>query len=125
MGLAENIKHLREQHGLTQKEFGESLDVSAATVSTWEIGTRQPRMGVIEKMSRLYGVKKSDIIDEKETPTPKGERVSQETQDALLQAARTSILIEEFEKLSLEDQNDVICQVLLKARNPANPGGQK
>ena len=67
MGLAENIKQIREQHGLTQKEFAEAVGVSAATVSTWEIGTRQPRMGVIEKISRLYDIRKSDIIEDEES----------------------------------------------------------
>lgn len=121
MGLAENIKQLREQRGLTQKEFGESLDVSAATVSTWEIGTRKPRMGVIEKMSRLYGVKKSDIIEEKETPTQQGERQEKKSEHD----EKISMLVDLFEMLPDPDQNQVLFQLLNQVRYLQGLDGKK
>lgn len=63
MSIAENIKHLRESREMTQIQFAELFGVSDKTVSTWEIGTRTPRMGVIQKIADYYHITKSDIIE--------------------------------------------------------------
>ena len=53
---------------MSQEELAKALGVTYQAVSTWETGKRQPRMGAIEKMSVLFGVSKSYIIGEEETP---------------------------------------------------------
>ena len=62
MPIGENIKRLRESRGLTQAQLGAIAGVSDKAVSTWESGTREPRMGAIEKISLYFGVPKSDIL---------------------------------------------------------------
>jgi len=64
MTIAENIKRLREQHGLTQAEFGEIAGVSDKAVSTWENGTAEPRMGAIQKISEYFNITKGSIVDD-------------------------------------------------------------
>ena len=64
MPISENIKRLREMYGLTQAELGEIAGVSDKAVSTWEAGTKSPRMGAIQRMADHFGIKKSDIIDD-------------------------------------------------------------
>ena len=49
-----NIKRLRESAGLTQAELGKLAGASDKAVSTWENDTRVPRMGSIQKNSRLF-----------------------------------------------------------------------
>lgn len=51
MGIAENIKRLREAHDMTQEEFGKIAGVSAMAVSQWENGRAVPRMGAVEKLA--------------------------------------------------------------------------
>lgn len=67
MSIAINIKELRLKHGLSQKEFAKIAGVSDKAVSTWENGTKEPRMGTIQKIADYFGLKKSDIIEDKET----------------------------------------------------------
>ena len=62
MPIGENIKRLRESRGLTQAQLGAIAGVSDKAVSTWESGTREPRMGAIEKISLHFGVPKSAIL---------------------------------------------------------------
>lgn len=69
MSIADNIKLLREQHGLSQHELGEIAGVTDKAVSTWELGLKTPRMGAIEKLSQHFNIPKSRIIDDS---VPKG-----------------------------------------------------
>lgn len=62
--LSENIKYHRKKSKLTQKELAEKLGVAPTAVSAWELGRNKPLMDNIEKMSSIFGVKKSDIISD-------------------------------------------------------------
>ncbi|WP_188453756.1 helix-turn-helix transcriptional regulator [Virgibacillus oceani] len=64
MGISENLKILRERHDLTQQELADIAGVSDKAVSTWEKGTKQPRMGTIQKIADHFGLKKSQIIED-------------------------------------------------------------
>ena len=64
MGISENIRALRKQHQLSQQEFAKIAGVSDKAISTWEQGSRVPRMGAIQKIADYFGLKKSDIIEE-------------------------------------------------------------
>lgn len=69
MSIAENIKRIRLEHGLSQAEFGKIAGVSDKAVSTWELGTKTPRMGAVEKIANYFGITKSAIVDDV-PPTP-------------------------------------------------------
>lgn len=64
MTIAENIRNLRESHGMSQAEFGAIAGVSDKAVSTWEKGIKTPRMGAIQKLADYFGIRKSDIIED-------------------------------------------------------------
>lgn len=64
MGIPENIKRIREAHELSQDDLGKIAGVTGKAVSTWENGTKQPRMGAIQKMADHFGIQKSDIIED-------------------------------------------------------------
>ena len=64
MSIAENIKRIRTEHGLSQAELGKIAGVSDKAVSTWELGIKTPRMGAVEKMSNYFGIAKSAIVDD-------------------------------------------------------------
>lgn len=64
MSIAENIKRIRLEHGLSQAELGKIAGVSDKAVSTWELGIKVPRMGAVEKMANYFGIAKSEIVDD-------------------------------------------------------------
>lgn len=70
MGIENNIKRLREMHGLTQEQLGEIAGVSDKAVSTWENGSNYPRMGAIQKMADHFGITKSQLIEDEIEKTP-------------------------------------------------------
>ena len=63
MSTGESIKNFRLHHGLLQKDLAIIAGVSNKTVSAWEKGRIEPRMGAIQKIADHFGIKKSDIIE--------------------------------------------------------------
>ncbi len=70
MSIAENIKRIRLEHGLSQTELGKIAGVSDKAVSTWELGIKVPRMGAVEKMATYFGIAKSVIVDDAQPADP-------------------------------------------------------
>lgn len=70
MSISKNIKKLRLEHNLSQKEFAKIAGVSDKAVSTWENGTKEPRMRTIQKIADFFGIKKSDIIEDNDDDLP-------------------------------------------------------
>ena len=64
MPISDNIKILRERFGITQKELAEIAGVSDKAVSTWELGTYEPRMGAIQRIADYFGIQKSNLIED-------------------------------------------------------------
>ena len=60
--ISENIKNLRTQKNLTQKELAELLHVTAQAVSRWENGDVEPSIGTISSMAEIFHVTTDEII---------------------------------------------------------------
>lgn len=76
--ISDNIRRLREREGIEQLELAERLGISNKTISSWECGRTEPRMGMIERIVDALGCTKADIIEPetvtymfKETPYTK------------------------------------------------------
>ncbi len=54
------IKKVRNELGLSQKEFAEQLGVSPTTVSNWETGSTSPNSDLLDKVENL------DVVEESE-----------------------------------------------------------
>lgn len=69
MGLTERLIHLRKEQGLTQQQLAERLEVSRQAVSRWELGETAPTMENLRRLSGLYGVSLSHLLDGEEPET--------------------------------------------------------
>lgn len=56
MDLGEQIKKYRKEAGLTQKELAEILDVATGTIQQYELGKRQPRLEMINRIAGALGI---------------------------------------------------------------------
>lgn len=65
MSVGTNIKRLRIDAGLTQEELAQSLGVARSTVTQWERGWTQPRMGMVHKLAVFFGTTNSVIVKKK------------------------------------------------------------
>ena len=60
--LSKNIKKLRTEKGMTQKELAEKLHVTPQAVSRWENGEVEPSVSTIGEMADIFGVTADEII---------------------------------------------------------------
>ena len=68
MGIGDNIRKIREAHGLTQEEFGKIASVSSMAVSQWENSRSVPRMGAIQAIADYFHISKGEILDDSAIP---------------------------------------------------------
>lgn len=62
MNIGVNISFYRKKRKLTQEQLAKKLGVSDVSVSLWESGQREPRMGRIQQIAEVLGVKTDEII---------------------------------------------------------------
>lgn len=64
MSLGKKIRMLRERSGMSQSDLGKLLGITDKAVSTWENDKKIPRMGKIEKMCSIFGIRKSELLED-------------------------------------------------------------
>lgn len=62
MDIANNIKKYRMALHMEQAELAERLHISNKTISSWECGRTEPKMGMVEQMCRIFGCTKDELI---------------------------------------------------------------
>ncbi len=63
MSIGKNIQLKRILNHMDQKDLANLLHVSNRTISSWECGRTEPNIGMIEKMSKIFGCSKTDLIE--------------------------------------------------------------
>lgn len=63
--FARNLTYFIAQSGKTQKELADMLGVAQSTFNNWCTGVRYPRMDKVEKLANYFGIKKSDLIEDR------------------------------------------------------------
>ncbi len=63
--LGLNIKQLRREQGMTQRELAWHLHVSVQAVSKWERGGSCPDISLLQPMARLFKVSIDRLFEEK------------------------------------------------------------
>ena len=63
--FSKNLKKLIEKRGIDQRILADYLGISEMSVSNRVNGNKYPRIGNIQKMADYFGVKKSDLIEDK------------------------------------------------------------
>lgn len=62
MYLAQNLKYLRGQKGVNQKELSDALGLTSSAVTMWERERRTPDIETIIKLSTYFNITLDDLI---------------------------------------------------------------
>lgn len=60
--VGENIKRLRKERGLTQKNLGELCGIAEPNIRKYENGKQNPKLETIEKIATALGVTAFDLM---------------------------------------------------------------
>lgn len=60
--IAERVKCLREQHGLTQAELAKQLGITRSSVNAWEMGISVPSTQYVVELSHLFKISTDYIL---------------------------------------------------------------
>lgn len=66
--IGNNIKKLRMQRGMTQKNLADRLFVSPQAVSRWENNEVEPSIGTITEMAKIFNVTTDEILGVESAP---------------------------------------------------------
>lgn len=64
MRLSEKLSFLRKEHGITQQELAEKLNVSRQAISSWERGTSEPSTENFVRIGKLFGVSVDALLND-------------------------------------------------------------
>ena len=60
--IGDNIRALRTEKGMTQKEIADRLFVTAQAVSRWENGEVEPSLNTIMELAKIFGVSVDSLL---------------------------------------------------------------
>lgn len=105
--ISQNIKSLRMQKGLTQKELADLLHVTSQAVSRWEKGAVEPSVDTISKMASIFEVTTDEIIDGPDKKT-KSEMITQIKEKVLIKQEKPVLTICENCKRPIYESEEIV-----------------
>ena len=61
--FASNLKSIRKESGLTQKQVAMQLGVVESCYANWEQGRTEPNIDMLRKLSRIFGVSLNELLN--------------------------------------------------------------
>lgn len=60
--FCENLKNIRKENNLTQKQVAQSLGVVESCYANWEQGRTEPNIEMLRKLSVIFDVSVDELI---------------------------------------------------------------
>lgn len=76
--VADRIKHLREQLGITQSELAKKLGITRSSVNAWELGISVPSTQYVVELATIFKVSTDYLLGMKSTATVSVEGLSEQ-----------------------------------------------
>ena len=123
--IGANIKKLRLEHGMTQKNLADKLFVSAQAVSRWENNEVEPSLGTITEMAKIFGVPTDVILGVDSTASKSEPQVIVEKEYVYKEAPKQVLALCQQCNAPLYSSNDIVrvdfgAKVICKKCNEAN-----
>ena len=65
--FAENLRRLRKEKRLSQRQLGELINLDHSIICSWENCTRYPTLDKVHDIAKALGVSIHDLLDENYT----------------------------------------------------------
>lgn len=128
MTLGENIKRIRKERGLTQKELGKISGINEAQIRRYELGGKNsnPKVETIKKIADALNVKIIDLIEIPFEPfSNSSDFKPHPNKENILSDVYTADLLDTFNQLNNSGKQRAVSQVQLIAAIPEFRKGYK
>lgn len=102
MNISANIRSFRKEKGLGQEQLGHLLGVSAAMISQWERGERNPKNETLQKIAEALEISLSDLLGQTNPKEVQAMNEQAKTQDQKMKECFRQL----FFKLSEASESD-------------------
>lgn len=107
MTVAENIKKIRKEKGLTQKQLGEKCKMSESTLRQYELGFRNPKLQTLAKIAAALDVSANDLLESPLDGTPlyevfKDVSISDSPEGRRYINAELTIQVDDWQQIDIE-----------------------
>lgn len=116
--ISKNIKNLRKEKGLTQKELADLLHVTSQAVSRWEKGDVEPSIDTISEMASIFEVTTDEIIGGPDKK-PKPEVVTEVKEKVVVEQGKPVLTICENCKRPIYESEEIVTQTRHHGRSPS------
>lgn len=86
--FTKNFKRHLALSGMRQIDVANAIGVSAGTITDWKRGRSYPRMDKIQALADLFGIQKSDLVEEFNVPKEAVSDIDQEVLDLFHQVPK-------------------------------------
>ena len=116
--FAKNFNHYLKVCEKTKQDISDLLNIPYRTVLSWATGDSYPRMNKIEALANLFGIRKSDLIEDKEKLIPSPQDEVWEIRAELQQRPELKVLFDMSKKATKEDVEKAIqmMEIITNAR---------
>ena len=83
--LADKIRHIREQAGITQAELARKLGLTRSSVNSWEMGLSVPSTQYVIELAKLFDVSTDYLLGLEQGATISVEGLSDKEVSVLLE----------------------------------------
>lgn len=117
MNIGNNIKQLRKDNNLTQKQLATMLNLSTATIQSYELNRRTPPIDVLQKITSLFSIDLASLIKQNSSS-----EVSFATSEFSLFSDLVNEILNKKDKYSTEDIYQILrlLRECLKTANDNN-----
>lgn len=105
--FAKNLKKYMDLNDKSRRDVSEALGVSYFTFCDWVCGKKYPRMDKVEKLANYFGIKKSDLIEEKTEDQIETQKKADTITGAVLRMKKDSDFLSLIEMLSELDPEKI------------------
>ena len=115
--IGENIKKLRTQNQMTQKDLADKLFVTSQAVSRWENGEVEPSLSTLQEIAKIFNVTMNELFANEEDNKINDDSIEKEQiEDGMVHTRSSSQVrvIKEDEKI----QNDEKVVYVVKESKP-------
>lgn len=106
-----NLAYYVERSGKSQRELAEMVGVASSTFNDWVKGRKYPRIDKVEMLANIFGILKSDLIEERTEEHREMQKKNKAQADFVLRMQQDDIFFEAVKTL-YEMESDKLLNLL-------------